>query len=423
MNSIKEHNANKLSITPITKLTSYKFIIGFGTYAILQNMGFYMIAAVLMPQRLKDVGVANPDALLGTINAAGALISLFVNVFVGALSDKTRSRFGKRTPWYLAGALIAAFSFYLIGIPTTGTGILLAYCFANVGQNMMTAPIVATLSDRVPKINRGTVSAAYGGGITVGQAAGTFLASLFIAKTTIGFLLAALMYIIAGLSAFLIIPREPANNATVAGKENIMQVILRAFTPPIRNAADFWKAFVCRTSLIVAYQMVAAYQLYILEDHLGQSRTEAAGVISVMSVITMIVSFIAAVTSGPISDRIGRRKPPVVVACLLYAIGIAMPWMLPSTLGMLLFAGIAGLGYGMYMAVDQALNVDVLPDKENAGKDLGFLNVASCAGQAVGAGITSILVTTMGSYTPIFPVAIIITIIAIISVLLIRKVK
>lgn len=413
--------------TAKTKLgvSGYRFLSGFGIYAILQNMGFYMIAAVLMPQRLKDIGIDNPDALLGVINGAGAMLSLFVNVFVGAMSDRTRSRFGRRTPWYLAGAVIAAVSFYAIGVPTTGTGVLLAYCFANIGQNMMTAPIVATLSDRVPEKSRGTISAAYGGGITVGQAMGTFLASLFISQTHIGFVCAGAMYIFAGAMAFLLMPREPRNDLDPKPQqqESLWRIIIRAFTPPVKGAGDFWKAFVCRTCLIVAYQMIASYQLYILQNHLGQSKTQAAGVISTMSIITMVVAFIASVTSGPVSDLIGRRKPPVIFACGLYAIGIAMPWLIPSTLGMYLFAGIAGFGYGMYMAVDQALNVDVLPDKKNAGKDLGFLNVASCAGQAIGSGITSTLVTMTGSYNPVFPVAIAIAVVAALSVVGIKRVK
>lgn len=401
-----------------------RFILGFGIFAILQNMGFYMIASVLMPQRLKDIGIDNPDALLGTINAAGALLSLFVNVFVGSMSDRTRSRFGKRTPWYLAGAVIAAISFYFIGTPSTGIGILLAYCFANIGQNMMTAPIVATLSDRVPEWNRGIVSAAYGGGITVGQAIGTFLGSLFIFHTGIGFASAGVMYIFAGILAYLLLPREPRNDTEQVNRERepIWQVIVKAFTPPM-HAPDFWKAFICRTSLIVAYQMIASYQLYILQDHIGQTKANAASVISIMSLITMVVAFIASITSGPISDKIGKRKPPVILSCGLYAIGIAMPWIFPTTMGMLLFAGIAGFGYGMYMSVDQALNVDVLPNKENAGKDLGFLNMASCAGQAIGAVITSTLVTIVGSYIPVFPVAIVITVIAALSVWSIKGVK
>ena len=39
---------------------------------------------------------------------------------------------------------------------------------------------------------------------------------------------------------------------------------------------------------------------------------------------------------------------------------------------MILFSAIGGFGYGMYGSVDQALNVDVLPNEEEAGKDLAF---------------------------------------------------
>ena len=93
---------------------------------------------------------------------------------------------------------------------------------------------------------------------------------------------------------------------------------------------------------------------------------------SVVSMIMMVMSLVGSFISGPVSDLIGRRKVPVVVASVLFAVGIAMPWLIPSTLGMYLFAGIAGLGYAVYSAVDQALLVDVLPNKEEAGKDLVF---------------------------------------------------
>ena len=69
----------------------------------------------------------------------------------------------------------------------------------------------------------------------------------------------------------------------------------------------------------------------------------------------------------------------------------------------------------MYLSVDQALNVDVLPNKETAGKDLGFMNIATCAGQAIGVAITSTLVSVLGSYTVVFPVAIGMTAIAAIT--------
>ena len=110
-----------------------------------------------------------------------------------------------------------------------------------------------------------------------------------------------------------------------------------------------------------------------------------------MSIITMVVSLTASLISGPISDKMHTRKVPVIIASLLFAIGTAMPWIMPSVTGMYLYAGIAGFGYGVYSAIDQALNVDVLPNKEEAGKGLGILNLATTLGQAVGPTITSVV--------------------------------
>ena len=44
--------------------------------------------------------------------------------------------------------------------------------------------------------------------------------------------------------------------------------------------------------------------------------------------------------------------------------------------GYLVGMGLGGMGFGMYMAVDLALVVDVLPDTDQAAKDLGVLNIA-----------------------------------------------
>ena len=99
-----------------------------------------------------------------------------------------------------------------------------------------------------------------------------------------------------------------------------------------------------------------------------------------------------------------------------------MPWLIPSSLGMYLFAGIAGLGYAVYSAVDQALLVDVLPNKEEAGKDLGILNMATTLGQMCGPVIMSTIVVALG-YNFAFPVAIALAIIGCIFIMAIKKVK
>jgi len=193
--------------------------------------------------------------------------------------------------------------------------------------------------------------------------------------------------------------------------------------PKFSTSRDFYKAFGCRVCMLLSYQMISVYQLYIVEDYVHQTKTKAAGTIATMSIITMVVSLTASLISGPISDKMHTHKVPVIIASLLFAIGTAMPWIMPSVTGMYLYAGIAGFGYGVYSAIDQALNVDVLPNKEEAGKGLGILNLATTLGQAVGPTITSVVKTTTGTYTPAFAISIVMAVCAAVFVLRIQKVK
>lgn len=89
---------------------------------------------------------------------------------------------------------------------------------------------------------------------------------------------------------------------------------------------------------------------------------------------------------------------------------------------MILFAGFAGLGYAVYGAVDQALNIDVLPNKDESGKDLGIINMATTLGQTAGPIVTSILVLA-GGYNLVFPTAIVFAVLAMIFIQMIRSTK
>jgi hypothetical protein len=60
----------------------------------------------------------------------------------------------------------------------------------------------------------------------------------------------------------------------------------------------------------------------------------------------------------------------------------------------------------MYMAVDLALVVDVLPDNDQAAKDLGVLNIAGALPFSLAPGIApAILALGDGSYGVLFAVA------------------
>ena len=415
---------------PMPTAAKFRFGTGFFLISILWAIGLSIVASVLLPQRLKDLGVSNPDALLGTINAVTAIVSLVANLVFGNLSDRTHSRFGRRSPWVVCGGVIGGLSLFGVGILDNSVLLTISYCISMVGLNMMLAPAIAVLSDRVPETIRGTMSTFWGVGATIGYPLGAIVGAVFIAGGTAqlsGFTLGGVLMGIAGIVAVLVWPRELSSVSTERVTETFGD-LLKSFVPPTRGAADFWKAFIGRFTMLVSYQMINAYQLYIIQNYLQEngaplSTAQIAGTVALTNSIILVVGLVGGFVSGPISDLIGRRKVPVVIASLLFATGVAMPWIFPTTMGMYLFAGIAGFGYAVYSSVDQALNVDVLPSKEEAGKDLGILNMSTTLGQMSGPIITSTIVTATGSYMLVFPVSITFAVLGCIAILMIKRIR
>jgi MFS family permease len=92
--------------------------------------------------------------------------------------------------------------------------------------------------------------------------------------------------------------------------------------------------------------------------------------------------------------------------------------------GFLVGMAIGGLGFGLYTAVDLALVVDVLPDNDNAAKDLGVMNIAGALPFSVAPGIASaILAAGNGSYGTLYAVAGIWASIAAVAILPVKGVR
>lgn len=426
---LNEETANEISfVAPDTgrRLTTsekWRFAAGFALFSLLWMTAGTSGSQVLLPQRFTDMGIGVPEVILGTMNSVGCVFALVANIVFGALSDITRSRFGKRAPWIVLGGLITAGGYLVSANSLTVIGIVAGWSVVQIGVNMMIAPAVAVLSDRIPEGTRGLFSAFYGGAQIVGQSAGTFMGAQFIRHMGAGFLTGVVLFGITGIVTVLVWPREQSSgNMVSAVKGQSVRNILRSFVPPTRNCRDFYLALAGRLLLMIGWSMVATYQLYILQKYVGLSVDKSGVVISTMSIISMIVLIVTSMVSGPISDRLHRRKIIVAIGSAIIAAGIAIPIALPTAFGMMLYAGIAGTGYGIYIAVDQALNVDVLPNQDTAGKDLGILNLANTLGQVLAPVVVGAIVVRSGSYAAIFPIAIACVLVGAAVILLIRKV-
>lgn len=407
---------------PVSKLNLGRFGAGFIFFCIVFMMSGTIGSTVLLPARFNTLGIGQGETILGTMNSIGIIFALISNVIFGALSDASHSRFGKRTPWIIVGGPIAGLGFYLTSISPTLPTIVASWSLLQIGLNCMIAPCVAILSDRVPQKYCGSMSAFYGAGQIVGQSMGTIIGSAFIDAPKTGFMIGTICWCLCGIGTVLLLPRELSAATDTTEKFDIKQVAMQ-FRPPTKGARDFYLALIGRLMLIFGYNMIVGYQLYVCMKYIGQDAKAAAATVSTMAVITMIVSLVVSLVSGPISDRIGKRKLPVFVSPAIIAIGIAVPWVLKSQFSMFAYAALMGLGYGIYMAVDQALNVDVLPNPDEAGKDLGILNLANTLGQVIAPIVVSSIVVATGGYFLVFPIAIAAVMVGAVVILFIKKVK
>jgi MFS family permease len=85
---------------------------------------------------------------------------------------------------------------------------------------------------------------------------------------------------------------------------------------------------------------------------------------------------------------------------------------------------VAGLGFGLYMAVDLALVADVLPDAGSVAKDLGVLNIAGALPFSIGPALAPlVLALGSGSYGVLYTVAGVCALLAAAAILPVKRVR
>src|SRR5690606_11871394 len=89
--------------------------LGFGVGTVGVSIMLNTVTA-FFPAFLTTVLGKSPE-IAGYLLMASKLYDAFADVVVGSMSDKTRSRWGRRRPYLLAGAFVSAISFLMIFAP------------------------------------------------------------------------------------------------------------------------------------------------------------------------------------------------------------------------------------------------------------------------------------------------------------------
>jgi len=316
----------------------------------------------------------------GIISAIAGVCALFAFPLSGALSDRTVSRYGRRRPWILGGTVLFAASLVLLGLQTTMVGIGVFWSLTLIGFCVLTAAITATISDRVPVNQRGYVS----GWVSAPQAAGTILGILLVTilalSTFVGYLVVAVLLVVLVLPFLLktpdaVLPADARPPLSAA-------VLLAGLWINPRKFPDFGWTLLGRILVNLGNALGTTLLLYFLMFGLDRG-AGAEDDLLLLTAVYMVFFIASALIVGKVSDRIGKRKIFVYIAAYLQALAALILAFVPDFNIAIAAAGLLGLGYGSFMAVDQALATQVLPDAHSRGKDLGIMNIATAVPQAV----------------------------------------
>ena len=354
-----------------------------------------LLLPLQIQEQLKTSYWVDNVVAFGIISAIAGFCALVAYPVTGALSDRTTSRFGRRRPWILAGVITFALSLFVLGFQSSMVGIGVFWSTALIGFCMLTAALTATISDQVPVNQRGFVSGWVSAPQAVGTIAGILLVTTLVLSTFVGYLVMAILVLVLVTPFLLFVPDAvltKADRPTLSGRD-----LLAGFWVSPRKHPDFGWTLLSRILVNLGNALGTTQLLYFLQFGLNRPAKTVQDDLLLLTLVYLVFFVLSALGVGKISDRIGQRKIFVYLAAYLQAIAALLLALVPDFNIALVGAGLLGLGYGSFMAVDQALATQVLPDAHSRGKDLGIMNIATTVPQAFGPLIGALLVLLFAS--------------------------
>ena len=390
--------------------------------------------SLLPAAALLVVGYANRSEatlLVGHVSAAGNLFALLAPILAGWLSDRTRTRWGRRRPWLVAGTAVNVAGLAWLALSDSPLTLAVAYMLVQLSFNLAGGAYAAVIPDVVPAQERGRASGMLGMMNVVGSVVGlaaviAVLKLLGEGRTGVVVGYACLMVLLLVTTAITVLAiKEPPVPATRPEKLNLSAGGVVAITAGTIAAAawlaylllplgelfwpvaiggiaaaviavaaawrvesmrdffsafrshDFFWTFATRAFVIMGINTILPFLAFYFGDVIGAKDPSTQSGLWGLAVLAGAI--VPAVVGGQLSDRFGRRKLVVYISGgLQAAVASVLLFQLPQSLPLVYVMGVVfGVGYGMYYAVDWAIACDVLPDREkSSGRDMGLWHIA-----------------------------------------------
>jgi len=389
------------------------FLLGFGFLGVSVIWSLYNL---YVPVFLKDTFHLN-STVIGIIMAIDNVFAIVLLPFLGALSDRTRTRLGRRRPYILLGSILAAAFFVLI--PVSMAKEILALMMAtvilmNLSMALFRSPVIALMPDITPSRYRSQAN----GIINLMGGLGSLLVyfggkPLYDRSVSLPFYVGGLV-MLAACALVVVFIREPEPEAAAEKKA---APLLETWKELGANLKDVFggerSLLLILVSILfwfIGFNAIETFFISFAKYHLGIMESTGGLIFGGFS-----LTFLAtAIVAGIIGSRLGRRRTiriglmvllavlvpsmfvrgfvPLVVLFVVGGFGWALVNVnsLPMVVDMTVAEKIGGYT-GLYYLFSQAANI-IAPPAAGALIDLfGYasLMVFSCAMFAVSAVVVS----------------------------------
>jgi MFS family permease len=328
----------------------------------------------------------------GTEGSALAIVAVLQFIFsvavqptVGSISDYANTRWGRRKPFILFGAIFDAI--FLVGIATSQTFVAIV-AFAvllSFSTNVARGPFQGYVPDLVPDHQVGLASAVVGLMQVLGNVLGFGLAALANVEGNVGLaiLAVATVEVVTMLSVVLRVPKgPPARDRT---GRSWLSVAAETWGTDILQEHSYLWLLGSRLFILMGGVAVLNFVFLYLADSQKLSQQESGTAFLQMLGAATIASLLSIIPASRLSDRVGR-KPVIYVCTALGAIGVAIIAAAPNVPVAVIGAALFGASQGTFLSVDWALMTDIIP-RAAAGRYMGLSNVVTASATTIGVAI------------------------------------
>ncbi|MGO8687519.1 MAG: MFS transporter [Candidatus Dormibacteria bacterium] len=358
-------------------------------------------AQVLPPIITRMVGQAHQGTALSALEGFGTLVAVVWQPMVGAVSDRTRLRWGRRRPFIAGGALGSSLFLVIMAFVGTFYWLLIVYFLLQVASNTAQAPYQGLGPDVVPEEDYGKFGAFYGMGNLVGTLIGFVVTGIFTASGRYDLALYAMaaMLLVSMVLTVTMVPDRGRPDGDL--QRGVGAITVGTFRISPRRHGDFLWLMGSRLLILMGVVGLETYAQFFFKDVFYPHNTDQANAATTyLLAVIVVLSVLICYPAARLSDRWGRKSMVVVCAVLgaLGALGLVfshyalLPGFMtapvasllgiPRGLAQVLWFGVPiGVGIGAFLTVDWAFMIDLIPPAET-GRFLGFSNIATA-----GAGI------------------------------------